>query len=186
MWRSFLPFGAIQSKHLTRFGIFCRFRSLCTYTCAPYFGYNKFDWRTLILRSNWTCRIWIGILSSRLFCIVCQNLRIFFHFQIITFYNVHMECIKDLLWLVYVTGVCTNQSPHFWRHCHRCNYNCEKLYCTHRDSNSGPLLYETSAFPYDLKGIPPAESVSSEWFVQTPVTITELIIQCDQFISFCD
>ena len=38
--------------------------------------------------------------------------------------------------------------------CHRCIYNCEKLYCTRWDSNSGPLVYETSALPIELKGIP--------------------------------
>ena len=53
--------------------------------------------------------------------------------------------------------------PHVGRHCHRCIYNCEKLYCTRRDSNLGPLVYE--------RGFPPAESVSSDLFVQTPVTI---------------
>ena len=57
-----------EVKILTRFGIFCRFRSLYTYN-----GYNKFDWLTLILRSNWTCRIWFGILSSRAFCIVVSE-----------------------------------------------------------------------------------------------------------------
>ena len=40
------------------------------YTCTPYNGYNKFDWLTLVLRSNRTCRISFGILSSRAFCIV--------------------------------------------------------------------------------------------------------------------
>ena len=39
------------------------------------------------------------------------------------------------------------------RHCHRCKYHCEKLYCTHQDSNSGPLVCETSALPIELKGI---------------------------------
>ena len=57
-----------EVKILTRFGIFCRFRSLYTYN-----GYNKFDWLTLILRSNCTCRIWFGILSSRAFCIVVSD-----------------------------------------------------------------------------------------------------------------
>ena len=38
--------------------------------------------------------------------------------------------------------------------CHICKYNCKKLYCTRRDSNSGPLVYETSALPIELKGIP--------------------------------
>ena len=40
---------------LTPFGIFCHFRSLYTYTLC--YGYNRFDWLTLILRLNWTCRI---------------------------------------------------------------------------------------------------------------------------------
>ena len=40
------------------------------------------------------------------------------------------------------------------RHCHKCKYNCEKLYCTRWDSNSGPLVNETSALPIELKGIP--------------------------------
>ena len=53
---------------LTRFGIFCRFGLLYTYN-----GYNKFDWLTLVLRPNWTCRIWFGILSSRAFCIVVSD-----------------------------------------------------------------------------------------------------------------
>ena len=35
---------------LTPFGIFCRFGSLCTNT--PNNGYNKFDWLTLVWRSN--------------------------------------------------------------------------------------------------------------------------------------
>ena len=38
--------------------------------------------------------------------------------------------------------------------CHRCKYNCEKLYSTRRDSNSGPLVYEASALPNELKVIP--------------------------------
>ena len=33
------------------------------------------------------------------------------------------------------------------RHCHRCKYNCEKLYCARWDSNPGPLVYEISALP---------------------------------------
>ena len=56
---------------LTRFGIFCRFGSLYTYN--PYNGYNKFYLLTLVLCSNWTCRIWFGILSSRAVRIVVSD-----------------------------------------------------------------------------------------------------------------
>ena len=56
---------------LTRFGIFCHFRSLYTYT--PCYGYNEFDWLTFILRLNWTCRIWFWILFLRPFCIVLSD-----------------------------------------------------------------------------------------------------------------
>ena len=51
--------------------IFCCLRSLYAYT--PYYGYNKFDWLTLILRSNWTCWIWFWILSLRPFCIMMSE-----------------------------------------------------------------------------------------------------------------
>ena len=50
--------------------------------------------------------------------------------------------------------------------CHRCKYNCEKLYCTRQDSNSGPLVYETSALPIELKGIP-SSRVSIKRLVRT-------------------
>ena len=81
-----VPFG---SKTFDAFGIFSRFRSLYTYN-----GYNKFDWLTLILRSNWTCRIWFGILSSRAFCIVSQILFIFYRFQIIALWNIQRPYIE--------------------------------------------------------------------------------------------
>ena len=45
-------------------------------------------------------------------------------------------------------------SDNHLRLCHRCNYNCEKLHCTRRNSNSGSLVYETSALSNELKGIP--------------------------------
>ena len=50
--------------------------------------------------------------------------------------------------------------------CHICKYNCEKLYCTGRDSNSVPLVYEASALPNELKGIP-SSRVSMKWLVRT-------------------
>ena len=63
------------------------------------------------------------------------------------------------------------------RQCHRCKYNCEKLYCTRRDSNSGPLVYETSALPIELKGIP-SSRVSIKRLIRTntcdtPITLDE-------------
>ena len=52
------------------------------------------------------------------------------------------------------------------RHCHRCQCNCVKLYCTCRDSHSGHLVYETSALPIELKGIP-SSRVSIKRLVRT-------------------
>ena len=52
------------------------------------------------------------------------------------------------------------------RHCHRCKYNCEKLYCTRRDSNSGPLVNETITLSIELKGIP-SSRVSVKRLVRT-------------------
>ena len=57
-----------RSKHFDTFWHFLSFLVIITY-----YGYNKFDWLTLVLRSNWTCRIWFGILSSRAFCIVVSD-----------------------------------------------------------------------------------------------------------------
>ena len=42
-----------------------------------------------------------------------------------------------------------NTESMFERPCHKCKYNCEKLYCTRRDSNSGPSVYEISALPIE-------------------------------------
>ena len=53
---------------------------------------------------------------------------------------------------------------------HRCKYNSEKLYCYHQDSNPSPLVYVTSALLNEIKGFPPAESLSSDYFIITPVT----------------
>ena len=58
-----------QSKHFDAFWHFMSFWVII----HVYYGYNKFDWLTLVLRSNWTCRIWFGILSSRAFCIVVSD-----------------------------------------------------------------------------------------------------------------
>ena len=52
------------------------------------------------------------------------------------------------------------------RHCHRCKYNCEKLYCIRKDLNSGPLVYETSILPNELKEIP-SSRVSIRRLVRT-------------------
>ena len=57
-------------------------------------------------------------------------------------------------------------APHVGRHCHRCKYNCEKLYFTRWDSNSGRLVYETSALPIELEGIP-SSRVSIKRLVRT-------------------
>ena len=83
--------GTIVTALLTCFGIFCRFRSLYTYN-----GYNKFDWLTLILRSNWTCRIWFGILSSRAFCIVVSDFVYLLPFLIISLQNIQRTCIEPI------------------------------------------------------------------------------------------
>ena len=58
-----------------------------------------------------------------------------------------------------------NSESTLQRHCHRCKYNCEKLYCTRRDSNSDPLVTRPVLYRLSKRGFPPAESVSSNWFV---------------------
>ena len=65
VWRSVLASVPFRSKHFDAFWHFLSFRS---YT--PCFGYNKFDWLSLVLCFNWTCRIWFWILFLRPFCIV--------------------------------------------------------------------------------------------------------------------
>ena len=63
-----MPF---RSKHFDAFDLFCHFRSLYTYT--PCYGYNEFDWLTLILHSKLTCRLSFGIVSARPFCIMLSD-----------------------------------------------------------------------------------------------------------------
>ena len=68
----FLLFSAIWKETFWRiFAFSVVLGHYITYT--PYYGYNKFDWLTLILRSNWTCRIWFWILFLRPFCIILSD-----------------------------------------------------------------------------------------------------------------
>ena len=71
----------VEVNILTRFGIFCLFRYLYTYT--PLKRYNKFDWLILSFRSNSSCRMCFGMLSLRAFCILAQILPILYHYPVI-------------------------------------------------------------------------------------------------------
>ena len=68
-----------------------RVKSFYTYT--PYYWYNKFDWLTLILCSNWICRIWFGILSLGPFCIMLSDFAYLLQFS----NNIPLNHLKGLL-----------------------------------------------------------------------------------------